>query len=333
MANDVPTSHTLVPDILVVGNACIDRQLPAQGGLLAAPEKLPAQDCEIGQARAVERLGGASAFAAQVAAQAGAQVGMVAASGPNFSRLQALGDQSGIWLKTQTGLNTTVFDVYGSGPGQTRRERVISAAAPLSADAVPEAWAAAPVAYVAPVLDECTGAMVAALRSPIVVVGAQGWLRRFDAHGWVQFAATAEFARPPGNVTAMIFSEADHPQAHAAATDLCAQGILVVLTQSSQGGLIFEPRSRRPQRYRAVAATEQDTTGAGDCFGVVFALALSQKRSVKVAAALAAQAAARVVEGPELGSLPQANLPLLFKDANRRRSTDRSNFNDARRFA
>ena len=109
--------------------------------------------------------------------------------------------------------------------------------------------------------------------------------------------------------------QADHPQAYAAATDLCAQGILVVLTQSSQGGLIFVPRSRRPQRYRAVAAIERDTTGAGDCFGVVFALALSQRRSVKVAASLAARAAARVVEGPELGSLPQANLPLLFQDA------------------
>ena len=41
-------------------------------------------------------------------------------------------------------------------------------------------------------------------------------------------------------------------------------------------------------------------------FGVVLALALHQGHDVVGAAAIAARAAARVVEGPDLGSLPAA---------------------------
>ncbi len=294
-----PPGDLTCPDLLVLGNACIDRQIAPDAPATAQP---------------VERLGGASAFASRVASLGGARVGMVAAGPAHFARLHALGKAPGISLAVQPCQASTLFEVYGSGPNQTRRERAVCTAAVLAPHSIPQTWRNAPVTYVAPVLDECPAALVDAVRSPVVVVGAQGWLRQLDAHGWVNFAEATAFLRPPRNVTAMIFSEADHPQAGTAAAALARQGILVVVTQSSAGGIIFAPR-QPPQRYVAVDAVERDTTGAGDCFGVVFALALGQKISLQAAASLAARAAAKVVEGPELGTLRLADLEQVRRAA------------------
>jgi len=53
----------------------------------------------------------------------------------------------------------------------------------------------------------------------------------------------------------------------------------------------------------AAPAREVDATGAGDVFGVVLTLELAQGRPLAVAGRTAAAAAARVVEGPGLGTL------------------------------
>ncbi len=293
-AADAQTAHLRVPDVLVVGNACIDRVVAgANGGT-------------------IDRLGGASAFAAQVAAQAQVQVGMVSAAAADFARLSELEEQERIWLATKRCAHTTTFEVFGTGPGQDRQERVVSAAAGIDPHDIPAAWRTAKVAYVAPILDDCSAAMVASLQANSLVVGAQGWLREVDPKGWVKFATAAEFRGPPANTTAMIFSEADHPDALGAARHLSAQGLLVVVTQSSRGGVIYAP-GKRAQRYAAAQATERDSTGAGDCFGIVFALGLAQNIPLKAAAAQAARAAARVVEGPELGTLTTADLDMARK--------------------
>ncbi|RYF10033.1 MAG: hypothetical protein EOO40_05845 [Deltaproteobacteria bacterium] len=201
-----------------------------------------------------------------------------------------------------------VFEMHG-GRDTPRRERALSVAPPLRLRSVPPAWLAAPVVYVAPILGECGPALVRALRSRVVVVGAQGWLRRRDSDDWVTFAESAAFARPPHNVTALIMSEADHPDALGAAAALGDRGHLVVLTQGRRGGIIFAP-GQAPQRYAASIAAEVDPTGAGDCFGMIFALGLACNKALPEAASLAAAAAARVVEGPELGRLGAADVVL-----------------------
>jgi sugar/nucleoside kinase (ribokinase family) len=55
----------------------------------------------------------------------------------------------------------------------------------------------------------------------------------------------------------------------------------------------------------AAPAIEVDPTGAGDVFGLVFALALARGADLATAGQRAAAAAARVVEGPGLGTLGQ----------------------------
>ena len=136
---------------------------------------------------------------------------------------------------------------------------------------------------------------------------AQGWLRRLDADGWVVPAIAAEFATPPANVAVMVFSEADHPDAEVHAVRLAGRGVLVVLTRGMRGGTVFSPCGLT-WHYDAHPAEQRDPTGAGDTFGMVLILGLCEGLHVVEAANWAARAAACVVEGPEMGSLPQASL-------------------------
>jgi len=53
----------------------------------------------------------------------------------------------------------------------------------------------------------------------------------------------------------------------------------------------------------AAPASEVDSTGAGDVFGLVFTLRLAGGADPETAAHAAAAAAARVVEGPGIGRL------------------------------
>jgi sugar/nucleoside kinase (ribokinase family) len=56
----------------------------------------------------------------------------------------------------------------------------------------------------------------------------------------------------------------------------------------------------------AAPAREVDPTGAGDVFGVVLTLELAHGKQLVAAGRAAAWAAARVVEGPGLGTLPDS---------------------------
>ena len=274
--------------MLVVGNICIDR--------FGDP----------GHAR--DALGGASAFATQVAVRAGCRPAMVTAAPPDCARLQPLATDARVRLHVRHCADVNLFEVVWPAGGE-RHERVVTQACQLTHDDIPPTWRSAPVAYVAPILDECGGAVVRALRSRFVAVGAQGWLRRLDSNGWIEHAECAEFKEPPANVSMMIFSDDDHPDGEREARRLARRGILTVLTRGADGGQIFEPAGV-VSTYPSARAVERDATGAGDTFGCVFALAIARGMAPQAAASLAAQAAARVVEGPEMGSLMRIDWPV-----------------------
>jgi sugar/nucleoside kinase (ribokinase family) len=274
-----------VPDVLVVGNVCTDRTR--------------------GPAGLEHRLGGASAFAAQAAACMGASVGLVTAAPRLLPRLRPLRCNPQIQLAISACRQESLFEVQWDGAD--RRERVLHAAPSLTPRAVPAPFRQARVAYIAPVLGECGADLVEALPARTVAVAAQGWLRRLDPQGWVVPAIAPEFAAPPDNVAVMVFSEADHPEAEAHALRLARRGVLVVLTRGARGGTVFSPCGMA-WHYDAHPAVQRDPTGAGDTFGMVLTLGLCEGLHVMEAADWAARAAACVVEGPEMGSLPQASL-------------------------
>ena len=133
--------------------------------------------------------------------------------------------------------------------------------------------------------------------------GMQGWLRRVRDDGLVEPAPLAEAAEvrelPPLDVA--IISELDHPDGEAVVQSRVASGGTAAITRGARGATLFGGGERRGDS--GGAGREVDPTGAGDVFGVVLTLELAAGRSIAVAGRAAAAAAARVVEGPGLGTL------------------------------
>jgi 1D-myo-inositol 3-kinase len=172
---------------------------------------------------------------------------------------------------------------------------------------IPEHLRHTPVAYIAPVIGECGNDVIAALSSPCIVVGAQGWLRTTDAQGLLIPTLHPDITHPARNIKAVVFSELDHPSAEDIARTLTQHVSLVALTRGSKGVTLFTPDAA-PVSLPASPAVEIDPTGAGDVFGIVLGLSLHKGMPHTQAAAQAAYAAARVVEGPGLGNLPQLRI-------------------------
>jgi 1D-myo-inositol 3-kinase len=252
---------------------------------------------EIGDER---RLGGAASFAARAAVALGLRVGLVTAAPAGSPLLADLRGLPGLTLALRDAGAMTTFRLDYSGA--RRRLELVAAAPPLRPADVPAGLRAARVAYVGPVIGECGRDLVDSLGSgPLVCVGLQGWLRRAGAGGAIEPHLMDEALSPPANVRAAVLSEEDHPDAADIAAGLAGRGVVVALTHGARGATILEGTSR--QEVPASPAKEVDPTGAGDVFGVVFAFALARGAAPAEAAEAAAAVAARVVEGPGIGTL------------------------------
>lgn len=253
--------------------------------------------------RGETRLGGAASFSARVAATLGIKTALVTAAPLDFSLMAPLRALSRLSIHVVPSPEVTTFELDYSGP----RRRVIqrAVARPIRAEDIPTAWRDIPVAYVAPVAGECDRALVEGLRSRLICAGLQGWLRRPRTDGTVEPTIASEASQPPRGLTTAVFSEEDHPEAEFLAEQLGRQGLTVALTRGRRGSTVRQG----PRRWDipAAPANEVDPTGAGDVFGISLTLALARGASAPEAASAAAAIAARVVEGPELGNLSEAD--------------------------
>jgi sugar/nucleoside kinase (ribokinase family) len=184
--------------------------------------------------------------------------------------------------------------------GGQRRLWLRRRARPLTIDDVPDTWRRPRVAYVGPVAGECNDAFVTGLKAKFVGAGVQGWLRRFGADGRVEPAALA--AGHPYGFNVAIISEDDHPDAELVVRPFVDDRGVAAVTRGSRGATLSTARQRI--EVPAAPAREVEPTGAGDVFGVVLTLELAGGKSLAEAGRAAAAAAARVVEGPGLGTLP-----------------------------
>lgn len=255
------------------------------------------------------RLGGAAGFAARAAVALGMRTALVTAAPPDSPLLEDLRSLEGLSLAVAPSEAITTFALQYRGG---RRSLLLRAVArPLAPADVPAAFRSAAVAYVGPVAGECGRALVEILgggaSAPLVCAGLQGWLRRPGPGGVVEPALGGEAIDPPANLRAAVLSEEDHPDAETIATALAKRGLVVALTRGARGSTLLAEGTRR--EIPPAPAREVDPTGAGDVFGVVLALALARGARPEEAARSAAAAAARVVEGPGLGTLSRAALP------------------------
>lgn len=268
-----PAEH---PELLIVGN--VTRDEIAQDGK--------------------KHLGGTAAFAARAASTMGVACAVVTAAPDHFDLLRPLVDDPGIALARIACAEETAFGLqYTAGK---RRLDLLAQAPDLRPQDVPHAWRQTRWAYIAPIMGECDRAMVESLNSPCIVACAQGWLRTVGKNGEVVPALGPEIETLPKNLTAIVFSELDHPDSEVLAQSMAAQGPIVALTRGKKGVSLYTPeRIDVP----AVPVVEVEPTGAGDVFGLVFTLNLGLGKTPVEAAQEAVQAAARVVEGPGLGNL------------------------------
>jgi 1D-myo-inositol 3-kinase len=244
------------------------------------------------------RLGGAASYAARAAACLGYETALVTVAPPDDPLLEPLRRTPRLSLRcVPSEVMTTFALAYAAGQ---RRLWLRHRARPLSPGDVPLEWRRPRVAYVGPVAGECDLTFVRSLGALFLGAGIQGWLRRTDENGRVEPSPLAETPEPgtPLPFDIAVVSEEDHPDAEGAARRLART---VAITRGVRGArLIAETEC---QEIPAAPAREVDPTGAGDVFGVVLTLELARGKPLAAAGRVAAAAAARVVEGPGLGTL------------------------------
>jgi len=244
------------------------------------------------------RLGGPPSYCGLAAARLGVPAAIVTVAPPDEPLLRPLRDVPGLELHVAP---SPVMTTFALRQGAGERTLFLKARArSLAADDLPRAVRGAPVAFVGPVAAECDRAFLASLGARFVGVGLQGWLRTAEADGRVVPALAPEALDPPP-VDAAVVSEHDHPDVEMIARRFVERGATVAITRGARGATVLWRGERAD--VPASPATEVDSTGAGDVFGLVFTLRLAAGDAPPIAAGAAAQAAARVVEGPGVGRL------------------------------
>ena len=106
-------------------------------------------------------------------------------------------------------------------------------------------------------------------------------------------------------LNAAIVSEDDHPGAEGVLLAFRGDNDVAAITRGAKGAMLYG--RQQCIDVPAARAREVDPTGAGDVFGVVLTLELARGKGLRAAGRAAAWAAARVVEGPGLGTLPESS--------------------------
>lgn len=253
------------------------------------------------------RLGGAASYAALAAACLGYETALVTVAPPDDPLLEPLRRAPRLHLRCAPSDVMTTFALDYAG--DQRRLWVRRRARALTPDDIPVDWRRPRIAYVGAVAGECDTAFVKALGALFCGAGLQGWLRRIAADGRVEPALLAEApeVQNPPILNVAIVSEEDHPGAEGVARRFLGSMGTAAITRGARGSMLWT--ARQCIDVPAAPAREVDPTGAGDVFGVVLTLELAHGKPLAVAGRAAAAAAARVVEGPGLGTLPGALPP------------------------
>lgn len=231
-----------------------------------------------------ERLGGAASYATRAAVDKGLTVDLVTSAPSDFELLAPLSRHPNVRATVIPSEHATSFSLsYEVG---TRVLRRLSRATDIV-----EIPLGARVVYLAPVAGEIAPAIAESMADACVVVGLQGWMRRFDDDGLVLPID------PPTlrGMSAVVFSEHDHPDSDALALQIARDVPVVALTRGSRGATLYVDGS--PHAIAAAPANEVDPTGAGDVFGAILAIELGAGRppldAANAAALVAAQAVSR----------------------------------------
>ncbi len=242
-------------------------------------------------------LGGSVSYAAACAAKLGWRAAVLTAAAPDFDPGR---DLPGVEVFVQPSALTTRFANSYDAFGQ-REQRLLARADDVALLALPDDWRDPDALLICPVAGEVKGALAPAFTATTVGAIAQGWLRAFDADGWVSPKDPAELPRDLAGVHVLFASEKDLPEAEQQARAWLCHVPLVALTRGWRGLTLLDRDSEQP--VAALPTEEVDPTGAGDVFAAAFLVRYHETGNPLEAAAFAACAASCVIEGVGLATL------------------------------
>jgi sugar/nucleoside kinase (ribokinase family) len=261
------------PDFVAVGHVTVD-ELP--GGL---------------------RPGGSVLYAGLMAHQQGLRVGLLTSFGPDFPSDVLPPD---IEVVNVAAPATTRFALHYRPEGRTLTLR--ARAVPLTPVHLPPHFAAASLAYLAPVANEVAPEFAGAFPGAGVGVGAQGWCREWDADGRVWMRPWSEPAPVLRQAQALFLSSDDVAGWETQALALYQQVPVGCLTLAARGAILFVNGERYP--VAPAPAREVEPTGAGDVFAAAFLIRYNASGDPHEAAAFAAVAGAVTVEAEGIAGVP-----------------------------
>ncbi len=238
-------------------------------------------------------LGGAVTYAAATARRLGLSAAVVTSAANDVDLARAL---PGAALRVKPAEATTTFrNEYGNG----RRQRLYSAAGPITRADVPAQWRRARLVLLGPLIGEVPADLGACFPGAIVVAAVQGWLRRTGPDGAVAPKAWTE-GGPLPNVAAAVVSDED--AAPGEIEKLKNAAPVLIVTEGAKGARLYSGADRL--RVPVFPAREVDPTGAGDVFAAAFLVRLARTSDPLESATFASCAASLSVEAPGIEAVP-----------------------------
>jgi sugar/nucleoside kinase (ribokinase family) len=259
------------------------------------------------------RPGGAAYYAALAAHRLGLRVGLLTSFSDDFP---AGAIPSDILVAKADSPRTTTFELAGTGSSRTLA--LAARAADLEADDLPVDWRAAPLAILAPVINEVEPALAESLGAASMGVLPQGWMRRREQGGRIVPQPWEEAEPVLAWAQLMVASEDDVAGFLADAVEWLQRVPLGALTAGARGATLFV--NGEPYHVAPDVATPVDDTGAGDVFATTLLIEYHRSGDPWEAAAAAAVAGAAVVEGKGASALlDRAALTTRLAEYRRRR--------------
>lgn len=242
-----------------------------------------------------ERPGGSVFYSGVTAARLGKRVGIVTARHGHLPReLDGIAVE-GVDSDAPTSLKLTTTT-------EGRSLRLLSRAVPVTAAAIPAVWRSASLVHLAPIVDEVPLDLGASFHRARLLATPQGWLRRWDANGWVSSWAAEDRRLHKVSPEAFVLSLEDLGGKHERARDLARWARVVVVTEGARGCWVLSGESER--HLPAFPTVPIDTIGAGDVFAAAFFVRLTELEDPWEAARFASVAAALSLRAPGVAGVP-----------------------------
>ena len=247
-----------------------------------------------------ETVGGGALYAARTATMLGARAAVhtSAARDPGVS-----GALSGLPVTLIPAAHSTRLDIRYHSDG-SRKQTLLAMAGSLSFEQLPDCWREVPLVHLAPECSEIDTSFLEAMPESFIGVTAQGWMRRPNEYGEIQYQDWTSSQQVLMRADAIVVSEQDVPDA-SILSQWAKHARNLVITKAHRGCEVYVDRASTMFHSAAFQPLrEQDPTGAGDVFAAAYFWRLFQSRDPVTSAAWANCVASFAVEGVGTSGIP-----------------------------